>query len=138
MFIKKIYLWFFDKRKSYYNVFKRFNIIFTLSILKKNEISLFSSLLDIVVVDLLQFENDGRFLLNHVFLNYLKQIRIIIKLFNSYGKPIYSITSLYLSSNWLEREVWDMYGVKFLFHGNLRRILLIIILKDILYVKIFH
>jgi NADH:ubiquinone oxidoreductase subunit C len=99
MFIKKIYLWFFDKRKSYYNVFKRFNIIFTLSILKKNEISLFSSLLDIVVVDLLQFENDGRFLLNNLFLNYLNKIRIIIKLFNSYGKPIYSITSLYLSSN---------------------------------------
>lgn len=33
------------------------------------------------------------------------------------------MTPLYPSANWLEREIWDFYGVKFLFHPDLRRIL---------------
>ena len=37
---------------------------------------------------------------------------------------IASVTSLWASANWMEREVWDMYGVKFAGHPDLRRLLL--------------
>jgi NADH:ubiquinone oxidoreductase subunit C len=50
---------------------------------------------------------------------------------------MFSLTKLFLSSDWLEREVWDMFGIKFLFHSNLRRILLIMGLMVILWEKIF-
>jgi NADH-quinone oxidoreductase subunit C len=35
-----------------------------------------------------------------------------------------SLVSLYKSANWFEREVWDLYGIKFQGHPNLKRILL--------------
>lgn len=35
----------------------------------------------------------------------------------------FSVSSIYKSSNWLEREVWDMFGVRFIGHNDLRRIL---------------
>lgn len=37
--------------------------------------------------------------------------------------PIDSITSIYAGANWFEREVWDMYGVFFANHPDLRRLL---------------
>lgn len=40
------------------------------------------------------------------------------------GAEIDSVTSLWGTANWLERECWDMFGVKFLGHPDLRRILL--------------
>lgn len=47
----------------------------------------------------------------------------MVKTYSNGLVPLISIESYYLSSNWLEREVWDMFGLKFLFHSNLRRIL---------------
>jgi len=118
------YIYGFVMKRTLLGIFIRdLNIIFFLTILKKNEVLLVSSLLDIVVVDLLKIRNHGRFLVNYIFLNYVNQFRICVKIFNDGVMPIYSIQSLYKSSDWLEREVWDMYGLKFLFHGNLRRIL---------------
>ena len=35
-----------------------------------------------------------------------------------------TLTSLYKSANWFEREVWDLYGIKFKGHPNMKRILL--------------
>jgi NADH:ubiquinone oxidoreductase subunit C len=59
----------------------------------------------------------------YVFWNLKFNTHIYIKTFTNIITPIISIESIYLSSSWLEREVWDMYGVKFLLHKNLRRIL---------------
>lgn len=102
---------------------KESTLLFLTFCLKKNEVFNLRSLLDIVVVDLLNITKNGRFLLNYVFWNYINEVRIIIKILNDGRQSIRSLTSLYKSSDWLEREVWDMYGIKFLFHNNLRRIL---------------
>lgn len=98
-------------------------LLHLLTIMKFNEIISLNCLVDIAVVDLITTKSNGRFVLNYVFWNLNKEIRIFIKIFTNGLLPIYSLNSLYKSSIWLEREVWDMYGIKFLFHGSLRRIL---------------
>lgn len=49
--------------------------------------------------------------------------RIRVKTYTDELTPIDSVTGIYKSANWLEREVWDMYGVFFANHPDLRRIL---------------
>jgi len=99
------------------------NFVCALQILKKNQITNFSLLLDIIITDLLQFNILKRYIVTYVFLNYLKQLRFLVKLFIKGYEGVYSIGLLYSSSIWLEREAWDLYGIKFVFHGCLRRIL---------------
>jgi NADH dehydrogenase (ubiquinone) Fe-S protein 3 len=95
-----------------------------LTFLKGNTLSGLDSLLDIAVVDNVSlFKDSKRFVLNYVFWNYSTQFRFVLKVMVNILQPVYSITNFYASSEWLEREVWDMFGIKFLFHPNLRRIL---------------
>ena len=82
-----------------------------------------SSLLDISVVDYPNRLN--RFELNYVFLLYGIKVRFIIKTFVDKYTPIKSISNIFSSAGWLEREAWDMFGIRFLFHPDLRRILMI-------------
>jgi NADH-quinone oxidoreductase subunit C len=56
-------------------------------------------------------------------LNLKYKSRIFIKIFVSQGQAIPSIGDMFDSANWLEREVWDMFGVVFENHNDLRRIL---------------
>lgn len=49
--------------------------------------------------------------------------RICLKVLTDETTPVQSVTSLYCSAGWFEREVWDMYGIHFLNHPDLRRIL---------------
>jgi NADH-quinone oxidoreductase subunit C len=51
--------------------------------------------------------------------------RVRIKLLVPEGEPeVDSATDLWSSANWLEREVWDLYGIRFAGHPDLRRLLL--------------
>lgn len=88
---------------------------------KYNTICKLTSLMDIVVVDNITLKN--RFEITYIFWNMVYEYKIGIKLHNDGFKPIYSLNNFYNSSIWLEREAWDMYGIKFLFHTGLRRIL---------------
>jgi len=49
--------------------------------------------------------------------------RLRIKVFLNETTPIYSLTSIYINANWWEREIWDMFGIFFNQHPDLRRIL---------------
>ncbi len=50
--------------------------------------------------------------------------RLILRVFmNEDGLEVDSLVPLYAGAEWMEREVWDMFGVKFIGHPDLRRVL---------------
>jgi NADH-quinone oxidoreductase subunit C len=56
--------------------------------------------------------------------NLVDNIRIRFKVFTDINKPdVFSATALYQSANWMERETYDFFGVNFVGHPNLKRIL---------------
>ena len=89
--------------------------------IKSNENTKFRQLIDITVVD--YPENTQRFKVVYLFLSHEFNQRIILSYFISENEVIPSLTSIYPAANWMEREVFDMYGVKFKDHPDLRRIL---------------
>jgi NADH-quinone oxidoreductase subunit C len=70
-------------------------------------------------------DNEGKELAVVYHLHNLKEnIRIRYKVFTGIKKPdVFSATALYSSANWMERETYDFYGVNFIGHPNLKRIL---------------
>ena len=97
------------------------NLIEVLIFLKSNENTKFKQLIDITAVDFP--ENQKRFKMIYLLLSHENNSRIILETFISENEIVSSITSIFPSSNWMEREVFDMYGIKFKNHPDLRRIL---------------
>ena len=89
--------------------------------IKSNENTKFRQLIDITVVD--HPEDIQRFKVVYLFLSHEFNQRIILSYLISENEVIPSLTSIYPAANWMEREVFDMYGVKFKDHPDLRRIL---------------
>ena len=89
--------------------------------IKNNENTKFRQLIDITVVD--YPENTQRFKVVYLFLSHEFNQRIILNYLISEDEVIPSLTPIYPAANWMEREVFDMYGVKFKDHPDLRRIL---------------
>lgn len=91
--------------------------------LKTDSRMLFNVLLDVTAVDFLGRE--PRFEVVYHLLSIPCNRRLRIKARLPGERPaIDSMTPLWESANWLEREVWDMFGIEFLGHPDLRRILL--------------
>ena len=89
--------------------------------LKTNLDTKFRQLIDITVVD--YPENNQRFQMVYLFLSHEFNQRMILTYFINENEVISSLTSIFPSANWMEREVFDMYGIKFKNHPDLRRIL---------------
>jgi len=89
--------------------------------IKSNKNTKFRQLIDITVVD--YPENNQRFKIVYLFLSHEFNQRLILSYYINEKELIPSLTSIYPSANWMEREVFDMYGVKFKDHPDLRRIL---------------
>ena len=89
--------------------------------IKSNKNMKFRQLIDITVVD--YPENNQRFKVVYLFLSHECNQRIILSYLINENEVISSLTSIYPAANWMEREVFDMYGVKFKDHPDLRRIL---------------
>ena len=96
-------------------------LIETVQFLKSNDKCKFKQLIDIVGVD--YPEHEKRFQLIYLLLSHENNLRIKIKIQFHIDQKINSITRIFPSANWMEREVFDMYGVKFKNHPDLRRIL---------------
>jgi NADH-quinone oxidoreductase subunit C len=89
--------------------------------IKSNDNTKFRQLIDITAVD--YPENTQRFKVVYLFLSHEFNQRIVLSYLISENEVIPSLTSIYPAANWMEREVFDMYGVKFKDHPDLRRIL---------------
>jgi len=89
--------------------------------LKTNEDTKFRQLIDITAVD--YPENSKRFKMVYLFLSHQFNQRIIISSLINENEAVSSLIKIFPSANWMEREVFDMYGVKFKDHPDLRRIL---------------
>ena len=89
--------------------------------LKSHEKCKFRQLIDIAGVD--YPGNEKRFELIYLFLSHENNLRIKLLIKFQINQTIVSLTKIFPSANWMEREVFDMYGVKFKNHPDLRRIL---------------
>ena len=81
----------------------------------------FTQLIDIAAID---YPNDEkRFELVYLLLSIENNLRVKISIKLETNEKIPSIVKVFPSANWMEREIFDMYGIKFIDHPDLRRIL---------------
>jgi len=93
----------------------------TILYLKTNKKCRFKQLIDITAVD--YPEKEKRFKLVYLLLSHENNLRILININIDEKLHVPSITKIFPSANWMEREVFDMYGISFKDHPDLRRIL---------------
>ncbi len=89
--------------------------------LKTNLNTKFTQLIDVTAVD--YPENDMRFKIVYLLLSHENNQRLILDTFIKENEFVSSLCSVFPSANWMEREVFDMYGIEFKNHPDLRRIL---------------
>ena len=103
---------------------KRESILEVMQALKSEEAFKFEMLIDVTCVDWMDKRAD-RFEVVYQLLSIEKKHRLCLKVAVPETDPkIESVVSIWPTANFLEREVWDMYGVEFSNHGDLRRILM--------------
>ena len=93
----------------------------TILYLKTNYKCRFKQLIDITAVD--YPEREKRFKIVYLLLSHENNLRILININIDEKTPVPSITKIFPSANWMKREVFDMYGISFKDHPDLRRIL---------------
>ncbi len=85
----------------------------------------YNFLMDLTAVDYLRMEKKPRFEVIYHFFSLSKKWRVRIKVGAEGENPeVDSLVPLWPGANWFEREVWDMFGIRFRGHPDLRRILM--------------
>ena len=97
------------------------DIIRVLKFLRDDASCQFKSLMDVCGVD--YPEQEKRFEVNYNLLSYKHNQRIRIKVRTDEDTPVPSVSTVFPTASWFERECWDMYGVFFSEHPDLRRLL---------------
>lgn len=100
---------------------RRAEIVKVISFLRDDPICRFASLLDIAGAD--HPARDRRFDIVYHMLSMGHNARIRVKVTTDTDVPVPSITELFPNADWYEREAFDMYGISFAGHPDLRRIL---------------
>ena len=85
----------------------------------------FDQLCDLTCIDYMDFPKaTDRFGVTYSLLSTIRNRRLWVKCFvNDPDPEVPSVTSIWKGANWMEREVWDLFGVKFGGHPDLRRIM---------------
>lgn len=96
------------------------------TVLKNDPNYQFNVLMDLTAVDYLHWEEkEDRFEVIYNLFSVPKNIRLFIKaLVKEEEAEIDSVASIWPAADWFEREVWDMFGIRFKGHPNLKRILM--------------
>ena len=97
------------------------NIMSVILFLKTNDKCKFRQLIDITAVDYPGKEK--RFKIVYLLLSHENNLRIVINIYIDEKIVVPSITKIFPSANWMEREIFDMYGISYKDHPDLRRIL---------------
>jgi NADH dehydrogenase (ubiquinone) Fe-S protein 3 len=92
-----------------------------LMFLKYHSHAQFKSLVEVTAVD--YPDREKRFEVVYMLVSVKYNSRIIVKTFIDEMTPLDSATTVFSSANWYEREVWDLFGIYFVNHPDLRRIL---------------
>ena len=109
------------KHSQLYVTINSEDLLDVILLLKTNKNIKFRQLIDITAVD--YPENQKRFKIVYLLLSHEFNQRIILSYFISENEKISSLTKIFPSANWMEREVFDMYGIKFNDHPDMRRLL---------------
>ena len=110
-----------DKNNLIEAEFDKNNITDILKILKDENDFNFTQLLDITAVD--YPSREFRFDLIYILQSLKKNKKIILKTFLKETDSIVSITNIHKAADWYERECYDLFGIEFLNHPDLRRIM---------------
>ena len=110
-----------DKKKYFEIIVKKENIFQIIKNLKDNKNLIFNQLIDITAID--YPSNSLRFEIIYILLSMVRNQRIVVKTFLGENEGIESITTIHKSADWYERECYDLFGIKFLNHPDLRRIM---------------
>ena len=97
------------------------NIMSVILFLKTNDKCKFRQLIDITAADYPGKEK--RFKIVYLLLSHENNLRIVINIYIDEKIVVPSITKIFPSANWMEREIFDMYGISYKDHPDLRRIL---------------
>ena len=109
-------------RKNYFEIIvNKENIFQTIKNLKDNKNLIFNQLIDITAID--YPSNSLRFEMIYILLSMVRNKRIVVKTFLGENEGIESVTTIHKSADWYERECYDLFGIKFLNHPDLRRIM---------------
>jgi NADH-quinone oxidoreductase subunit C len=94
------------------------------ALLRDDERTSFAMLIDLTGLDMLRLRAEPRFDVVAQLYSLKNRVRLRIKAGCNDGEPVPSLVPLWNGANWLERECYDMFGIQFEGHPNLRRILL--------------
>ena len=100
---------------------QRQTLITVMAFLKDDSKCLFKTLVDLCGVD--YPEDEDRLEVVYNLLSLKRNMRIRVKVRTDTASAVPSLSNLFLSAEWNEREAWDMYGIFFSDHPDLRRLL---------------
>ena len=100
---------------------KRDSTVHVLNFLRDDSGCLFKALIDICGVDFP--DRDPRFEVVYQLLSLAQNQRLRVKVETDEDTPVPSVTGIFSSAGWFEREIWDLFGISFSGHPDLRRIL---------------
>ncbi len=103
---------------------KRANILDILEFCRTDSKMKFEFLTDLTAVDFLEIKSPERFAVIYLLRNTATMENVIVRAFLAEGEEIDTVSSFWSSAEWLEREVWDLFGIRFKGHPNLKRILM--------------
>ena len=110
-----------DNYNFYEASFNKENILKLFQELKNSELYSFEQLIDITAIDYPSREK--RFELIYIFLSMKKNKRIILRTSIKENDNLDSIVNIFKASDWYERECYDLFGINFINHPDLRRIM---------------